>query len=67
MHAQSDYLTSREAAELLRISIHTLNHWRICGRGPAFIKIGSAVRYARRDVDAWADRHRVRAGDIAPA
>lgn len=32
-------------------------NWRYQGRGPAFVKVGRHVRYRRRDVDAWIDRH----------
>lgn len=46
-----------EVAELLGVPVGTLANWRYQGRGPAFAKVGRHVRYRRRDVDAWIDRH----------
>ncbi len=48
-------MTVREAARFLRISESCLNKWRLTGEGPPFIKLGAAVRYRRRDVEAWID------------
>lgn len=38
-------LTEIEVAELLSIRPTTLRRWRWAGRGPSFVKIGTAVRY----------------------
>lgn len=38
---------------MLRISVRTLQAWRVSGQGPAFLKIGAAVRYERGGLDAW--------------
>lgn len=46
-------LDERQVAETLNLSVFTLQRWRVKGRGPAFAKLGSAVRYRRGDVDAW--------------
>lgn len=46
-----------EVAELLGVPVGTMANWRYQGRGPAFVKVGRHVRYRRRDVDAWIDRH----------
>ena len=48
-------LTENEAAEALRISARTLQSWRVSGGGPRFLKIGSAVRYDRTELDKWLD------------
>lgn len=48
-----ELLAIEEAAELLGISRSGLAKWRSAGSGPAFIKIGRAVRYSREDVDQW--------------
>ncbi len=34
-----------EAARQLKVSVKTLRRWRWAGKGPAYRKIGSAVRY----------------------
>ncbi|HAU28676.1 MAG TPA: DNA-binding protein [Rhodospirillaceae bacterium] len=63
-HTQSDYLlsllTEKEAAQLLGLSIRTLQAWRYRKEGPPFIKMsGRAIRYQRSDLIAWADHLRV--------
>jgi excisionase family DNA binding protein len=45
--------TTQEAAEFLRISCSSLNHWRLEGRGPAFTRFGRQVRYRRADLESW--------------
>lgn len=42
-----------QAADFLRISIRTLQAWRCQGAGPAFVRVGRAIRYRRRDLLAW--------------
>ena len=37
-------VNEHEAARLLGLSVKTLRRWRWAGRGPNFVKIGSAVR-----------------------
>lgn len=46
-------LTEREAASLASLSVRTLQTWRVRGGGPQFAKLGGAVRYRRRDIEAW--------------
>ena len=53
-----DYLNTRQAAELCNLAPITLSAWRRQGRGPAFVKLGRAVRYARADVLAWLEANR---------
>ena len=38
-------LNERQAADLLNVRVATLRRWRWAGKGPAFLKIGGAVRY----------------------
>ena len=53
----SELLTSREVAELLRVSKPTLARWRSLEQGPPFIQIEGSIRYPREAVDKWlADR-----------
>jgi len=46
-------LTVREAAALLRLSERTLERHRVAGTGPAYIALGRAIRYRRRDLRDW--------------
>jgi hypothetical protein len=41
------------AARILSLSVKTLRRWRWAGKGPAFRKIGRAVRYAGSDLEAF--------------
>lgn len=43
-------LTEKEAAEFLRVSIKTLQSWRLQGKQPTYLKLGRCVRYRRDDV-----------------
>jgi predicted site-specific integrase-resolvase len=45
--------TVEEAAEALGLSVHTLNGWRVQGRGPEFVKLGSAVRYTTEAIETF--------------
>jgi excisionase family DNA binding protein len=49
-----DLLKPEEAAAYLRLSKSTLAKMRLSGTGPRYQKFGRAVRYRRRDLDAWA-------------
>lgn len=50
---QPAILDEGEAAQFIRVSIRTLQSWRVSGRGPAFIKVGRAVRYDRGTLTQW--------------
>jgi len=52
----SDYnelLTERDVAKRLQASLAAIRKWRLQGRGPAYLKIGTLVRYRRSDLDLW--------------
>ena len=53
-----DILTTGELADMLSVSERTLIRWRVQRVGPPWTKVGHAVRYRRRDVDAWMDSQR---------
>jgi len=53
--ADSEFLTTDEAAVFLRLSPRTLEKQRVLGGGPRFRKFGARVVYARSDLRAWAD------------
>lgn len=50
-----EFLTTDEAAALLRLSPRTLEKQRVLGGGPRFRKFGARVVYAAVDLRAWAD------------
>ena len=43
-----------EAADFLRFKPMTLSRYRVSGDGPAYFKLGEAIRYYRADLLAWA-------------
>lgn len=53
MTQNSKLLTEREAADALRLSVRTLQCWRVNGDGPRFLKVGAAVRYDSATLEAW--------------
>jgi hypothetical protein len=42
-----------QAAEILGMSVRTLQGWRSMGRGPAFFRLSAAVRYAPDDLEIF--------------
>jgi excisionase family DNA binding protein len=44
-----------EAAHLLAMSERTLEGLRVKGGGPRFYRLGRAIRYRRRDLNAWVE------------
>lgn len=55
----SPMLTPDEAARFLALSPKTLARWRWAGRGPSFVKLGSAVRYSQRQLDEFVSNAQV--------
>ena len=58
--AEERRLTVEETAELLSVSAKTLEAWRRLGKGPEFVKLGRAVRYTMRALDAFTRERTVR-------
>ena len=59
-YCDPDFITTREAAQLLRLSPITLAQWRCRDEGPPFVRLGRAVRYRAGDVRDWAQSQTVR-------
>jgi predicted DNA-binding transcriptional regulator AlpA len=53
-------LTVEEAAQLLCVSVKTLEAWRRLGKGPVFVKLGRSVRYTMRALDQFTLERTVR-------
>jgi predicted rRNA methylase YqxC with S4 and FtsJ domains len=52
-----DLLVQREYAQIRRCSERTIERERSAGNGCRYVKIGRAVRYRRRDVLDFIERH----------
>jgi predicted DNA-binding transcriptional regulator AlpA len=59
------FLREKDLAALLAVSVATLRAWRLRGKGPRYVKIGSAVRYRQEDINAWLDSRPSGGGDNA--
>lgn len=46
-------LKTAEVAGLYQLNAAHLANLRSKGRGPTFVRLGTAVRYRRSDVEAW--------------
>jgi hypothetical protein len=58
-------LSEVQAADVLNLSIRTLQAWRVRRAGPAFVRAGRAIRYRRRDINAWVDANTVSSTTLA--
>ena len=57
------YLTTRELADVLHVSLWGLQRWRHDGDGPPFVRVGrNSIRYPRVDCEAWLASRRKFAG-----
>jgi predicted DNA-binding transcriptional regulator AlpA len=56
---QQELLRTSGAAAKTGLSVSTLNKLRCSGGGPAFLKLGRAVRYKPADLKDWLDSRRV--------
>ena len=52
-------LREEDVAELLNLSVRTLQSWRLRSCGPPFVQVGRAIRYRRRDLVAWIEANTV--------
>jgi excisionase family DNA binding protein len=55
---ERDFLTGKEAADFLRVSLQTVRNWTSARRMPV-CKIGSRVLYQRSELAAMIERGRV--------
>lgn len=53
-----ELLREEEVAVLLKVSKKTLQHWRVIGKGPPFIRMGGAIRYVLADVLEFIESNR---------
>ena len=51
----TEVMTTVEAAEYVGLKKPTMERFRFLGQGPAYCKLGGAVRYRKRDLDEWLD------------
>ena len=52
---QHEYMNRQEAADFLRVSVHTLADWASQRKGPRMYKIGRRVLYKLEDLKAFVE------------
>jgi hypothetical protein len=52
-------LTEIQVAEILNLSVRTLQMWRFRRAGLKYVQAGRTVRYRRRDLIAWIDANTI--------
>ena len=48
-------LNEFDVARVTGLSVASVRRWRLFGRGPKYLKIGSSVRYRAEDLQSWLD------------
>jgi len=48
-----NFLTEKEVARQINVSLASLRRWRLMQRGPRFVKVGALVRYRPEDLEHW--------------
>ena len=56
--ATNQPMTETEAAARLGLKVATLRAWRSQGRGPAYLRLGRAIRYLTTDIDDFLQSNR---------
>ena len=46
-------LNEFDVARVTGLSVASVRRWRLFGRGPKYLKLGSAVRYRAEDLQSW--------------
>ncbi len=52
-------LKELEAANRMRLAVHTLRNWRHQRKGPPYYKISRSVRYKQSDVEEFLQKHKI--------
>jgi excisionase family DNA binding protein len=48
-----NFLTEKEVARQISVSLASLRRWRLLQHGPRFVKVGALVRYRPEDLEQW--------------
>jgi predicted DNA-binding transcriptional regulator AlpA len=48
-----ELLDQKSAAKVLRLSVRTLERYRVAGTGPKFCRLGRLIRYRETDLREW--------------
>jgi len=59
MEPEIRLLNEKQVAEILGIARQTVANWRFERKGPRYHKLGRAVRYSLKDVEAFINKSRI--------
>jgi len=54
------FMTKKQLAELLGLSVYTIDSWVSERREIPFVRMGRRVKFDRADIDEWVERQKVR-------
>ena len=57
--SKSEFMSPKELADLLGISVSSLYSMNSWGTAPLRIRVGKHIRYRRTDVEAWLQRNTI--------
>jgi hypothetical protein len=57
--AKQEFVNDRQASTITGIAVQTYRNWRQNKKGPAYVKIGSSVRYSISDLRAFMEARRI--------
>lgn len=55
----TQYVNEKEVSRVTGLAVQTLRNYRHLGKGPAYCKVGRAIRYRMEDVVNFMDEQRV--------
>jgi excisionase family DNA binding protein len=58
MTGSTTFMTRKEAADYLDVSVPSLARWASQGIGPTYYKLGRQTRYLKADLDAFVESRR---------
>jgi hypothetical protein len=62
----AEFLSTKDASQVLKLTVLTLARYRCSGFGPPFMKIGGKILYERGVIETWAlNRKRSSTSDIS--
>ncbi len=56
---QLKFVNDKEASEITGLAVQTLRNYRMMRKGPAYSKVGSAIRYSVDDLKTYMTKHRI--------
>ena len=59
-----NFLTEKDVAKQISVSLASVRRWRLVNIGPRFVKVGALVRYRPEDLQHWMES--LPSGELRP-